>query len=220
MMQRLSSLREIATEQAIRRKVLLSKIADYEQSLSVAKLELTELTRAGIILRETAKGTQKRFKEYIERLVTLALQAVLHRYRFKLKFRDKRGKPICELRIMDGGHVLDPKDDVGFGAIDVCAYVLIIAMLTLTHPRLRPVIILDDPMRNIGVKDDARRAARMIKMLSRKVGVQVIIATHNENFIEAGDRVWEFTHNGVHTVSRLLVDRWDERRDSRYHKRG
>lgn len=189
------------------RDAFRQQIAENEKAVGNYKLEIKDLIEARIILRTVAEITQDRFKEDLEELVTLVLQGVFDRYEFSMIFKKEREKPVCLLRLIDKGHELTPKEDVGVGALDVCAYVLQVMIISLTDTAM--FLWSDEPMRNLGGGEDARRAGQMIKSLSRKLGLQVIMNTHDDTLIEIGDRVWRFTHNGTYTESKLVVDRWD-----------
>lgn len=210
MRKRLRTLREEVDWRKAQRASLVLEISEISKTIQVNKREIEELSKARVILREVAKNVQQRFKRFIEGIVTLALRAVFKRYRFKMKFSDKRKKPVCEFLVMDKGKELIPREeDVGVGAVDVAAFVLNIGILKVTRPKLRQMLYADEPSRNIGIGEEARRLARVIRRLSHKLKIQVIINTHDENLIEAGDRVFRFTHNGEHTENEVVVDRWE-----------
>jgi len=203
---RIVKLREAVDEDKILRRQLNRQIADNARVIARRKSEVEDLIEARMILRVVAENTQGRFKTDLERLVTLTLQAVFDRYEFSMTFKKEREKPVCFLKLIDNGHELTPKEDVGVGALDICAYVLQVMIISLTDTAM--FLWSDEPMRHLGGGEDARRAGRMIKSLSKKLGLQIVINTHDPTLIEIGDRVWKFVHNGTYTESELVVDRW------------
>jgi ABC-type lipoprotein export system ATPase subunit len=60
----------------------------------------------------------------------------------------------------------------------------------MNRPHTRPVIILDEPLRFLSV-DLQERASIMIKEISKKLGLQFIIITHEQTLASYADRVFE-----------------------------
>ena len=60
-----------------------------------------------------------------------------------------------------------------------------------------PVFILDEPFRNLHGQDLNEKASTMLQALSKKLGIQVIMAAADGNMIFAADRVFHVTTQGV-----------------------
>jgi len=84
---------------------------------------------------------------------------------------------------------VNPMDAVGGGVVDVAAYALRIALWSLKRPRPRPVMILDEPMRFLS-RDLQGRASTMIREIGSKLSIQHVIVSHEENLLEAADKVF------------------------------
>ena len=207
---RIKNLRKLIDGSKAVKASLVKQIANSEQSLTHLKEEIEDLQQSRAILMTEGEQMQKEFSDYLQSLVTLGLRAVIDRpYEFKIAFKNERGKPVCPVKILENKHELIPKEDVGHGALDIGGLVFQISMIPLIDNVL-PFLWSDEPTRNIGTGEEARKIGIVVKEISRKLGMQLIINTHDEALMEAGDRVWEFKHNGEYTESELVIDRWEE----------
>jgi DNA repair exonuclease SbcCD ATPase subunit len=77
----------------------------------------------------------------------------------------------------------------GGGAVDVAAFALRIASWSMAQPHSRNTIILDEPLRFLSV-DLQEKASTMIKEVSDKLGIQMILVTHNDTLASFADRVF------------------------------
>ena len=183
-------------------------IAWLEQEGIDLKAELEGRQEAKDVLRAVGDTTQRIYQDFFESLVTLALRVVFDRpYRFILDFHRRKDKTQCRIFIGEGKAIYeDPKEDVGGGAIDVCAFALRLGRMALTQPVQQDFIWFDEPMKNIGRGVEARRTGKMISETSKRLGIQLIINTHDDTLEDIGDKVWEFTHNGKYTEVELVSD--------------
>lgn len=167
-------------------------------------LELTE--QAQIFLQKVAKETQSQLKLRIEDIVNLALETCFpSEYTFRINFNISRGKTEAELVFEDQktGREIDPINASGGGVVDLTAFALRIASYTLER-NSDNVIILDEPFRFLS-RDLQSRAGEIIKTLSEKMGLQIILVTHIPELIDRADSVFEVKkqENGVSQVKKL-----------------
>lgn len=167
-------------------------------------LELTE--QAQIFLQTVAKETQSQLKLRIEDIVNLALETCFpSEYTFRINFNISRGKTEAELVFEDQktGREIDPINASGGGVVDLTAFALRIASYTLER-NSDNVIILDEPFRFLS-RDLQSRAGEIIKTLSEKMGLQIILVTHIPELIDRADSVFEVKkqENGVSQVKKL-----------------
>jgi hypothetical protein len=209
---RIKRLRKEIDTRKTHRLLLRQQIREHKSKIKKRKQEIEELIEAREIIRVNAERTQQRFKAYLENLATLAMRAVFDRpYKLVLVFKTARNKPVCPIEIWEGKkRYTDLEEDVGIGLIDIGAFALKIGMLRLWIRRLnlRPILWLDEPFKNIGTGETVvKRVGQMIKELSRRLKIQIIMNTHEKRFGEIGDRVWSLTHNGQYTETGLIVDK-------------
>lgn len=175
-----------------------NKIKDHEK-------QYDNMIKARWVITEVGKNTQEKLKEYIESMVTTALQAVFEKdYEFKINFNIKRNKPEAELKIKFNGIELDPKDEVGGGIVDVASFALRIVLWSLQKPKTSNILFLDEPFKFLHGNLD--QACKMIKKISENLNLQLIIVTQFEEFFDIADKIFECKLNkeGITEVKDLL----------------
>jgi len=150
--------------------------------------KLKYLEQAQALLQKVAQDTQEQLKIHVEDIVQLALDAIFpDKYTFEIRFEIAYGKTTAELIFISkqSGHIIDPMIASGGGVVDVCSFALRLACWTLSRGIDR-VIILDEPFRFLS-KNLQERAGTLLKELSYKLGIQIIMTTHLDALIEAAD---------------------------------
>lgn len=152
---------------------------------------LGHVDRAREVIRAVASQMQEQLKIHVEEIGTLALDAIFPDDGIKLTvdFEPRRGKTECDIWIEDSdGNKMDPMDSDGGGAVDVVAFALRVSLWSLLRPRPRKVMVLDEPFRFL----DSERlplAAGMIREISERLGIQILMVTHSDELAETADRV-------------------------------
>lgn len=152
-------------------------------------------------IKTVALQTQKQLELHISSIVSLALSAVFDDpYALTINFVERRGKTEADIKFVRNGQEIDPLSSSGGGAINIACMALRMSLWSLQPIKTRPLLVLDEPFRDLslGLQE---KAGKMIKMLSDKLGVQFIIVSHKEAFIESADSVFEVTNKkGVSCV--------------------
>jgi chromosome segregation ATPase len=180
-----------------------------EKTIAENTITLKELTRdlhrheeARVIIREVGLKTQEQLSFHISDITSLALETVFNDpYELKVDFIQRRNKTECDLLFERGGMKIKPLTASGIGAVDVASFALRIAAWTMMNPRSRNTIILDEPFHFLS-NDNQERASMMIKELSKKLGLQFIIVTHNEILASYADRT--FTVNKRKKITKII----------------
>jgi DNA repair exonuclease SbcCD ATPase subunit len=156
------------------------------------------------VVKEVGRKTQEKIQYQISEIATLAMEAVLDTpYKLVVQFVERRNKNECDLLFDDDGQLINPVDATGGGAVDIAAFALRIASWSMQRPRKRNTIILDEPFKYLD-KSKHEKASLMLKELSKRLGLQFIIVTHEQKLTEAADRVFEVTKKGkVSQVNQL-----------------
>ena len=184
-------------------KRLLVKKELLAEQLEVKKLtkeaeadELEELIETRYVLTEVSKATQKQFKEQIESLVTMAIESVFtdRDFGFMLKFEQKANKIVCEPLITEHGEEFTPKDELGGGMVDIISFALRIVLWTMESPQRRNLLIFDEPFKFTG--ELSKLAGQMMKELSHRLEIQMIMITHDKSLADIADKAWEVKHDG------------------------
>lgn len=165
-----------------------------KKNLQQNKIKLKNIQKAQLIIQHVAQQTQEELEYYLSNIVSLALNSVFDDpYEFKIDFIIKRGTTEAEIYFMRDGEKYKPMDTSGFGPIDVASFALRLAVLQL-NKKHRRTIILDEPFRFIS-KNYLPKVADMIKELSKKLKIQIIIVTHIKELESCADKLFEVNIN-------------------------
>lgn len=167
------------------------------------KLKLTE--EAQIFLQSVAQSTQEKLRFQVEDIVNLALETCFpSEYTFKINFKLSRGKTEAEMKFLSQktGLPIDPMNASGGGVVDLTSFALRIASWVLERDTDN-VIILDEPFRFVS-RDLVDRAGKILKVLSEKMNLQVILVTHIPELIDVADRVFEVKKNSE-KISKIRI---------------
>ena len=183
-----------------------------QSNLNVAKTNLENLNKrikliekAQCFLQKVAQDTQSQLKFQIEDIVNLALNTVFpDEYLFKVDFNIFRGKTDAELVFINQktGGKIDPMSACGGGVVDVTCFALRLANYSLSNDSDN-VLILDEPMKFVS-KDLLQRVCDVIKLLSQKLNLQIIMVTHESQFIDISDKIFEVKKN-FNGISKVVV---------------
>lgn len=182
-----------------------------QYDLSFAKTNLENLNKrmkllekAQAFLQKVAQDTQSQLRLQVEDIVNLALETCFpNEYTFQLRFNIARGKTDAELVFLSQktGRELDPMNCAGGGVVDLTAFALRIASYALEQG-IDNVMILDEPFRFIS-RDLQERASEVLKTLSTKLNLQVIMVTHISEFIDCADKVIKIKKNEL-GISKII----------------
>lgn len=147
--------------------------------LTVCQDRLRSVMEAQSIVQGIAQALQQRAHDRIARVVTQCLTAVFDDpYEFQIRFDCKRGKTEARLIFLRDGMVLeDPLNEIGGGVIDVAALALRLSCILLSKPRVRRLVVLDEPFSCIRGDENRARTRTMLQRLSEELGFQVILNT-------------------------------------------
>lgn len=173
-----------AIEQSLRAKQKAFNEADSE-------LEYTE--EAMVYAQEVAKQTQEQLKVHIEDIITMALESILDEpYSFELDFVTRRNKTECDVYFVRDGKRVNPIDASGGGAVDIASFAARIALWSLSGAD--NVLVFDEPFRYVSANYQAR-VGELLTKISKQLNLQVIMVTHNPQYIQQADTVLTVTHS-------------------------
>lgn len=185
---------ELAQSQLVKDRVkeeVLIKDWEYNQSkLKFLKQYGLDLKKIQALFQKAAEMTQKQIKFHIEGLVSSALAAIWDDpYEFKLEFVNRRGKTEADLWFVKNGFRRRPLGGHGGGIIDVAALALRMAFWSLSK-NTRPILILDEPFKNINDPSRSlhKKTAAMLKMMSKKLKLQVIMVSQLKELMDIADK--------------------------------
>ena len=173
------------------RDTVINSLATNQTELESARVSLHRHEEAREIIRKIGMETQNSLSFHINDIVSLALDSVFDNpYQFAVDFVNRRNKTECDLYFVRDGNRIDPLTASGVGAVDVASFALRIASWSMARPRTDNVIILDEPFRFLS-ENYQERASNMLREVSQKLGIQLIIVTHETVLTTSADRIFE-----------------------------
>lgn len=141
--------------------------------------QLEALDEAIDITQRIAQTIQQQVHRQVASVVTQCLNAVFDEpYEFQIRFDRKRNKTEAVLQFFRDGMVLDdPLNEVGGGVLDVASLALRLSVILLSRPKLRRIIILDEPFKNVRGEQHKQRTRQMLLTLAKDLDFSFIINT-------------------------------------------
>lgn len=192
--------------------ILTEQLEDKDMILDDLLTEMGHLVKAKWLLTEVQRQTQETFKSKVEELVTMAIKSVYEdrEFGFELIFEDKRNqmevRPVV-YEVIDGRKDVfeDIENEMGGGIVDIISFALRIVLWSLEKPRSRNIIILDEPMKNMG--DLVIMGGNMLKEVAHKLGFQLIIVTHDPVLIDIADRSFHVVRKSNKSIVKMMQRR-------------
>lgn len=165
-----------------------------EKEKTKAEYRLSNAQRALTIIQEVAKQTQEQLEYRISELATLAMESVLEEpYNVRLEFTTKGNNTQANIVFERDGIVVDPIAASGGGAVDIAALALQITLWSVSSPRPRNVMVLDEPLKWLKGNEMPIKGATMLHEIAHKIGIQILMVSHSVELIEGADNVFKIT---------------------------
>ena len=164
--------REFAVKQVQQEKKLLQETED----------KVKHVVEAQQGLQVVAEAIQTQAHKQISCIVTKCLKMIFgtDSYEFRIDFKRARGKTEASLTFVKDGEVFEPTEESGYGPIDVAAFALRIACIRYSHPRLRKLIISDEPMKWLNGEIYQERVGEFLLSLAKEWGMQFIFISDDD----------------------------------------
>lgn len=183
---------------------IYDRLDDYDVELEELEKSKGHAEQALIIIQTVAKQTQEQLEYKISELVSLALESVFDEpYKMVLQYETKRNKTEANLLFERNGERFHPLSSAGGGAVDIASFALRVALWSLSIEKTEPTLVLDEPFRFLS-RDLLGKAGLMLKEISNKLGLQIIMVSHLEELIDGADKVFQVKQNkGISKVEVL-----------------
>jgi DNA repair exonuclease SbcCD ATPase subunit len=170
------------------------------EQLTKAKAQKTTLEEtladgllAQALAQTTAKSTQDQLTFHIKDLVQSALDSVFpDKYVFGAEFEIKRGRSEARLFLEKDGIERDPMNANGGGIVDIISVALRMACWCLS--RSENVLLFDEPFKYLSAQYRPMMA-EMLAVMAKRLGLQIIMVTHDPDMMAIADRVFEVSQN-------------------------
>lgn len=150
-----------------------------------ARNYLNDVTVVQAKAQTIAQTIQQQVHARIAGVVTSCLHSVFTDdvYDFQIRFDRKRGKSEAVLILIKNGYVIEnPTEEDSGGVVNVAAFVLRLACIVSTKPKLRKFIAMDEPFHYVSKR--YRPAVRkMMQQLAEDFGFQFLLVTHEPEYM-------------------------------------
>lgn len=161
------------------------RLRQEQDALRIAVRNLKDAKHVQAKAQAVAQAIQQQAHTRIAGVVTTCLHTVFGEdsYKFRINFVQKRGRTEAQLELMRDGNVIEsPIEEDSGGVVQVAAFALRLACLVLSRPRLRRMLVMDEPFPHVSAQ--FRPAVRqMIKQLAEDFDVQFLIVTHEPQYM-------------------------------------
>jgi len=198
-------------EKKATQKLLESKVENLEVEIVGHQNCFVDFEKALEVMNTVSVLVQQEFEEVVEVLVTQALKFVFgDNHSFELEGSISHNQPEVHMYIVIDGERFSPKDDeFSGGQADVVSFALRIVLWAIQYTRTRPVLICDEPFRNLHGLKNADAVREMTQYLAKTMGLQFIIISQDEKLVEIADAAFMVTKSeGVSSVE--LIERVGE----------
>jgi DNA repair exonuclease SbcCD ATPase subunit len=152
-----------------------------QENLQSTEKKIDDALEAQEMLQRIAQEVQQVAHRNIASVATRCLQTIFEEdYELRINFERKRGKTDARIVFVKNGMEIDPMTASGGGVVDVAAFALRLACLSMSHPPLRRVVLLDEPFRFLS-KEYRPRMRQMLELLSKDMDIQFVVVTHFED---------------------------------------
>lgn len=162
---------------------------DARADLEMASARVRDTEEARTFISTVAQKTQENLHETLSSIVTSALESVFgDSYKFTIRYVQRRNATECDLILSDqDDNEMDPLGSAAGGVVDIVSLALRVAVWSLSGTA--PVLVLDEPFRNLHGAEMRRAASLMINNLAHKIGVQIIMVSDVEETFDGADRL-------------------------------
>lgn len=175
--------------------LLESQISELDSEISEKDGVLTDLSKLRVVVQEVAEQTLSNLSYHVSSIVTVALQSLPFPdlIDIEVEFIRARKGVECNLWFVKNGQRYKPIDSSGGGALDVASFALRLTYWSLR--KNRPVFILDEPFKFVSA-DLQSHCAEMVRTLTKKMGIQIIMISHLPNINITADKEYAVTKPG------------------------
>lgn len=194
--QKLDKIKTKLIELKTKKEILETNLKAQTSKLDKTKSDKEILQEAVLVVQQAINETQQNLEVHINPIINASLSEVLEEpYTFNVRF-GARGKSTKTSEIWfelsKDGILLEDKlvDQVGGGVVHLIALALRASILVL-NKSVSKVLIFDEPLVALRGKDYPIKAAELIKSLSNKLNIQIIIVSHEMALKEIADKLIE-----------------------------
>ena len=189
------------------KQALLKELTTKQDNILIFNEKLLDLEEATLIIQKVAKDTQQSLFVTLNELVTGALDIVFENegYSFELQAETKANGLQVYPILKQNGYDYSLKADSGYGIVQVIAFALRIALLSVKKNSTK-IILLDEPNKDISA-EYKQKASELMASVANSMGIQVITVTHEDAIKDIAEHTFKVTQpNKVSLVEEIISE--------------
>ena len=200
---RLQKIREYVFQKRSERQALNNELSSVNLKLAEDESTLSLIEKSLSALQKLTDLKKKETTKKIEDIISYGLQTIFEdsSYQFKIVDSIKRKQVVYDFRVYsdafkseDGVSILDSR---GGGVIAVVSFLLRLLLLCMVDKKAERFLALDEPFTALS-KNYHENLVQVVKQITEKLGVQMLVVSHQESLDSFGDVVYELRQvNGV-----------------------
>lgn len=185
-------------------RIIKSHIDNFTAEVEVLGEEVELMAKVSAVLHELSVSVQGRFLSSIEALISEGLSAVFEvPIAFKIISTTRNRQVNLDFELVnEDGTVTDLMDARGGGLVSLCGVLLRVVMVRLMADRVRQILLLDEPLAMLSA-EYVPAAGELIQKLSQELGIQVIMVTHQPEFMDSADTAYELVGSPNGVIARI-----------------
>lgn len=179
------------------------QIQQIEAEKKALESEIQILTFSSKALSELVKSVSVESLESVEKLITYGLRTTIPDQDLSLEIEvaSKRGAPWIDFELKQGYGKAPILESFGGGAAAVISFLL--RLLVCKRLKLAPLMLLDEPFSFVSA-EYVGNLARLLRELSEKLGMNLLLVTHQPEFVKFAHHAFEAVETSKGTTYRPL----------------
>lgn len=168
-----------------------------EEDILNSRNLIESYAKVSALLNSIGESKQKLIQDKIEHLVTQGLQTIFSdSMSFHIEQETKGSTQVTDLIVrttLPSGECFDTPaiGSRGGGVVSVISFLLRLIMVLLSDEmKKNPILILDEPFAALS-KNLAPDMATFIREIVDRTGVQILMVTHEESFVDVADKAYK-----------------------------
>jgi len=200
--ERLKRLKEGINKLGTYREILRSQMNTLENDEKEASYKADLYQRCSEVFKTWLEDSMKRNVDSMAQLATTGLQHVIHDHKltFTIKQEPKYNRLAMRFVLEDNGVEGDPIQSYGGGAAVIISFVLRIAVMA--RMKMGNLLILDESMLALS-NSYVPGAAAFMRQLAEETGINILMVTHNPEFLNHAHIAYEGHKDGSLKLKKL-----------------
>lgn len=205
---RLKALRQGVSTLVGRREEVRRSLRDARAEVQRLSNDIDVLDQVAIFLRALVDAEITEGVKTVESLQSEGLKTVFHDQQIQVRadIEVSRGKvnvSLVTVQRQENGNLIEGESLDSFGGAISTVQSILLRLALIFRRGLRPVLFLDE---TLPAFDDryVHNMAAFLKVLCKRLGVDILLVTHNPALVEAADRAYKIRRDrGFSTFHRL-----------------